>query len=242
MNEVIVPNEAKMIFAGMEPKDQMEAALVVASSLKGVMNSKPNPIEFHGKRYLEADDWQVLGTMCGVGFKTELSGEVEFSGYMGFKAKGYAIRISDGAVISEAEAVCVNDEPQWANKALSHMASMAQTRAMSKVAANCMRWIAVRAGYAGTPAEEMEGVFPDQEKPKRKAKPKKEVAEPAPASSDLISEKQAKRFYAIAKGNGYSVDEMTEYLQNMHGIDNPRELTKGEAYELACEWADTSKG
>ena len=63
-------------------------------------------------------------------------------------------------------------------------------------------------------------------------KPKAEV------SGDVVSEAQAKRFYAIAKGAGKTDDEMKDYLKEMFNIDSTKAIPK-DVYEDACAWAGT---
>src|SRR6185437_14382005 len=59
-------------------------------------------------------------------------------------------------VISSAEAMCLNDEPNWKSKPMFQLKSMAQTRACAKALRNVLAWVVVLAGYAPTPAEEMD--------------------------------------------------------------------------------------
>jgi len=64
----------------------------------------------------------------------------------------------DGKIVAEADSFCSTEEGKWKNKPFFQRASMAQTRAMGKALRLRHSWIVVMAGYAPTPAEEMEGV------------------------------------------------------------------------------------
>lgn len=62
---------------------------------------------------------------------------------------------------------------------------------------------------------------------------------PAPRTSGRkISEAQAKRFFAIAMGNGVTKPEMKDYLRSEFGIDSDRDLEVGEMYDKAIAWAE----
>jgi recombination protein RecT len=67
---------------------------------------------------------------------------------------------------------------------------------------------------------------PGQELPEEPERP------PAP-TGPVITEKQGKRFYAIAKGSGYSDEEIKQHLSWEYGIDSSREITK-DIYEEVC--------
>lgn len=62
---------------------------------------------------------------------------------------------------------------------------------------------------------------------------------PAPRTSGgrKVSEGQAKRFFAIAMGNGITKPEMKQYLKAEFGIEDDRELEIGEMYDKAIAWA-----
>ena len=53
--------------------------------------------------------------------------------------------------------MCMDDESKWSDKPLFQLRSMAQTRAQAKALRNVLAWVVVMAGYAPTPAEEMDG-------------------------------------------------------------------------------------
>ena len=61
------------------------------------------------------------------------------------------------------------------------------------------------------------------------------ASEDAPA--DSISEAQAKRFYAKAKGAGKSDDTIKDYLALTFNISRTAHIPKAR-YDEACEWAD----
>ena len=97
---------------------------------------------------------------------------------------------------------------------------MAQTRAQAKALRNVLAWVVVMAGYAPTPAEEMDGA----------ARGNSAVAQPQRKSakfekSDFITEAQQKRLFAIATEQGVSNDQVRAIL-NEYGFQFSREITK----------------
>lgn len=76
------------------------------------------------------------------------------------------------------------------------------------------------------------GIKPPQSK-SGEQKPSEVTSEPL-GSEPLISEAQGKRFYAIAKGSGYSDDEIHKWLVESYGIDSTKDIPKSK-YEEMCK-------
>jgi len=47
-------------------------------------------------------------------------------------------------------------------------------------------------------------------------------------SGAIISEPQAKRLYAIARGNGFTDEDLKAYLLEMYSIDSTRQILKSD--------------
>lgn len=138
------------------PEDLLLAARDAAQALERVikLNEKP-PLMFNGKRYLEYHHWQTIGKFYHNAVRTFDAQPVDIGGVVGFKARAEVFDEKTGCVVGGAEAYCLRDEPNWKTKPTFQLASMAQTRAASKALGNKFRYVAVVAGYEGTPAEEM---------------------------------------------------------------------------------------
>lgn len=130
----------------------------VVFKVKEFLESKEKKVFFNGKRYAEYDDFQYIGTFYGITVKTFDPHFVEIGGRKGFHAKAMLLR--EQLEVGRAEAFCMDDEPNWRNKPLFQLASMAQTRAAAKAYSNLFRPIVRMAGIEGTPAEEMESDAP----------------------------------------------------------------------------------
>jgi hypothetical protein len=120
---------------------------------------------------------------------------------------------------------------------------MAQTRACSKVLSNLFKWVAVMKGYQGTPAEEMpdgDGGGESSQQPQKKSASSGGNAQSAPAG-DVISEAQAKRMFAIARGAGLSGDQYADFLKR-HGYERDNQVKKSEYERLVAELEKGGKG
>jgi hypothetical protein len=59
---------------------------------------------------------------------------------------------------------------------------------------------------------------------------------PAPQSERVISEPQARRFYALWRESGKTKAQVKDYLLDTFGIDNDRQIPANK-YQAACDWA-----
>lgn len=90
------------------------------------------------------------------------------------------------------------------------------------------------------PAVAQAPVPPSQPAPRQAAPVQRPpVQQPRPQQVRVISEPQARRFYAICKQNGRSPEQVREYLQaRCGGITDDRQIPSAN-YEAACKWAET---
>ena len=182
-NELAVVSEVKFDLAlARAPKQVLAEAQEAAKALQTVISGKKNAVKFNGKHYLDFQDWQTCGRFYGVTAKVVSTEIVDIGGAVGFMARAEAISTQSGAVLSAADAMCLNDEPNWQKKPLFQLRSMAQTRACAKALRNVLAWVGVLAGYEATPAEEITG----EEHHKSEPIPGPEAAKPAP-SGDTVN-------------------------------------------------------
>lgn len=154
MSEIAV-YEQQDVMITREPDVVLNEARKAAKALKDVVSQKAKPVMMNGEQYLEFEDWQTVGKFYGVTAKVIQTAFIDYGNAQGFEAKAVAIR-PDGMEVSAAEAMCLNDEPNWKSKPLFQLRSMAQTRACAKALRNCLAWVVVLAGYRPTPAEEIQ--------------------------------------------------------------------------------------
>lgn len=141
-----------------DPSAVLQEAQRAAAALKDVIDRKAKPVRFNGETYLEFEDWQTVGRFYGITAKVVETCPVDFGETRGWEARAVALHAATGVEISAADSMCLNDEPNWRNKPLFQLRSMAQTRACAKALRNVLSWVVVLAGYRPTPAEELEGV------------------------------------------------------------------------------------
>jgi hypothetical protein len=213
------------------PEIVLEEAQRAAAAIAKVIEAKPRKVQFNGKTYLQFEDWQTLGRFYGVTAVARSTKFVEFGddeyAIRGFEATSDALLVSTGQIISSAEALCLSDESNWSSKPLFQLKSMAQTRACAKALRNVLAWVVVLAGYAPTPAEEMESETvssPHVSSPRRKSQT---IIEPA-----RISEAQQKRLFAMAREHDVDKDQVRSIIER-HGFEFSREITK-DKYKLIC--------
>lgn len=176
-NEMTVYDVNQDIVVARPPEVVLSEAKKAATALHGIVSNKPKKVMMNGEQYLEFEDWQTVGRFYGVTAKVMSTEFMDLGGVQGFLARAVALR-ADGAEISAAEAMCMNDEQNWKSKPLFQLRSMAQTRACAKALRNVLAWVVVLAGYKPTPAEEMDGINGD--KRGQVQEPKKKPAENKP--------------------------------------------------------------
>lgn len=141
------------------PIKQVEQAKIAAQALMSVISQKAKPVKFNDEQYLEFEDWQTVAQFYNHTVGTDWTKEVrEKDLIVGYDAKSI-LYDRNGLIVGGAESGCYKDEPNWKNKPLFQLKSMAQTRAMAKALRSKFGFVAVLAGFKPTPAEEMDGVF-----------------------------------------------------------------------------------
>jgi hypothetical protein len=178
--EIMAANEGFGLSIARPPEVVLQEARQAANALKDVVSKKEKPVIMNGQQYLEFEDWQTLAKFYGVTARVVNTNFIQLGTAQGFEAKADAIDARTGAIISSADAMCLNDEEKWSTRAkyewktvggervkdkvgetavpMFQLRSMAQTRACAKALRNVFAWVVVLAGYKPTPAEEMDGV------------------------------------------------------------------------------------
>lgn len=189
------------------PAEVIQEAQRAASVLKDVIEKKPHKIRFNNRQYLEFEDWQTVGRFYGVTARIRESKYVEYGDAKGFEAIADAVMVATGQVVSSAEAMCLNDEKNWKSRTLNQIRSMAQTRACAKALRNVLSWVVVLAGYAPTPAEEMDRDREGEEEEQQRVKNEKiDKLSNGDANAEIKS-----LLDGIAQGK---VDACFDYIQN----------------------------
>jgi hypothetical protein len=231
------PMEALSI--SREPGLVLEEARRAATALKQVIDGKKKKLTFHGETYLSNEDWLTVARFYGVTSRIRSAKYIEFgegdSKVAGFESVAEAFLVGSETVISTAESMCLNDEPNWSKKPLFQLKSMAQTRASSRVLRQVFGWVVVLAGYQPTPAEEMPLEAIGEDDQSYKAEYEKRTADQA----RNINAAEAKVFLAACNKGGKTKEQVQarfkllkiSRLSQMHYSD----------YEAELKWATLKK-
>ncbi len=168
-NEIVAvePSEMRLgIIPARTPHDVIVQATSIAKELAGIVKTNHLSRSIQGREYVYVEGWSTMGAMLGV-----LPREVTelFKSFEDGSCEGTVelIRISDGAVIGRASAFVGMDEKDhkgnltWGSRPMYARRSMCITRATGKAYRLGFSWIMGLAGYAPTPAEEMDFIEGD---------------------------------------------------------------------------------
>ena len=207
------------------PEEILAEAQKAASALQRVVSTKRKPVIFKGEQYLEFEDWQTLGRFYGYTTLVEWTRPVEFGDARGFEARAIAID-KNGNTASAAEAMCLNDEPNWKDKPLFQLRSMAQTRACAKALRNILAWVVILAGYRPTPAEEIEAI--------QELEPSESPPTPKPEGESegiFITPKQIAAIHTMASKLKLNLEDF--YKNEMqYRTTKTNQLTKAQASQV----------
>lgn len=109
---IVVNGKMGDISVSRPPEVVLSEAAKAAKALTQVLESKKKQVIFNGERYLEFEDWQMLGRFYGVTAKVKSTHFVSYGDIRGFEATAVALR-ADGMEISAADGSCFTDEEKW---------------------------------------------------------------------------------------------------------------------------------
>ena len=207
------------------PDEVLEEATRAAKALHDVIESKRSRLVLNGKTYLQFEDWQTLGRFYGVTAVCRVTKYVQFGEdeFMtrGFEATAEALLVGTNQIISSAEAICLDDESNWNGKPLFQLKSMAQTRACAKALRNILAWVVVLAGYAPTPAEEMDTSESGVASPRRRT----ELKVPNCDAKPTITFLQQKELFDLGVAKGWTRVQVMAFLGKL-GYEQPNEISQ----------------
>lgn len=152
--------------ATRSPQEIVTIAKERADVLMKIVNDKQLFTMIGDKKHLDAEAWQIICAFDNAHLVPEwtqpiLDGDGETVGY-----KARVNLLQHGAIIGAGEMSCGFEEFPCRGKEgmAKHRAAMsaAQTWAGAKAGRTKYAWVAVMAGFAPTPSEEMKGTEPDE--------------------------------------------------------------------------------
>lgn len=113
--------------------------------------------KIQGRKYVKVEGWQAIAVAHGCVASAENVERVNDEGMSGFRATGTVRRMSDGALISQAEGFVGDDETMWAKRPVYARRAMVQTRAISRACRSAFAHVVILidANLSTTPAEEV---------------------------------------------------------------------------------------
>jgi hypothetical protein len=201
--------------------------------------------DIQGRKYVCVEGWQAIAIAHGCAASSRDVDRVDG----GIRAVGEVRRMSDGALIAQAEGFVGEDEATWfggetisygKQKTLPKRAdyairAMAQTRAISRACRSAFAHVVVMmdAGLATTPAEEVpDGGFDNEQtatiKPATVTKP---AAQPV-----VITEAQRKEIMALAVPKGIDARAICERA----GVASIKEMP-ADVFDAAKNWVVRQK-
>ncbi len=137
----------------------VQIGATVANSLADIIKRKALYTTIQGRDYVRVEGWTTLGAIVGV-LPREVSVVRHDDGT--WEAVVELVRTDDGQVMGRASHIVAGDESPWNKRPAYAARSMAVTRATGRAYRLAYSWIMTLAGYEPTPAEEMEGLHPQQ--------------------------------------------------------------------------------
>jgi hypothetical protein len=185
-------------------------------------------MSLQGRKYVRVEGWQAIANAFGCVASAMNVERVD----TGFRAVGQVRRITDGAILAEAEGFVGDDEKKtWAGRPEYAKRAMAQTRAISRACRSAFGFVVVMmdANLETTPAEEMD-FSPPVDAVIRKARPARQVdgqADPAPRATEADMQRSR-----LAVNRAKDLATLLEHRDTVDGRLEGGFYTKGQADEL----------
>ena len=207
----------------------------VAGACKAIVGA--SCMQIQGRNYIKVEGWQAIAAAHGCTASADSVTTLEG----GIAAMATIRRLTDGAILGQAEGFVGDDETMWAKRPLYARRAMAQTRAISRACRSAFAHVvvAMNAGhgtnYSTTPAEEVpaDGFSDRQPAPARqvtheaKAQPAKTQAVALAWSAEQRSEAAKIAADIEAAGGGVDLAKIraeakgvppSDVIDAMHGL------------------------
>jgi hypothetical protein len=214
--------QTKALVVRREPAKVLAQAKNAAKMLHAIIAKKPDKVIINNKQYIQLEDWELLGHFYGLSCRVTRTERIEVEGVWGWKAHAEVYDISADSVVSEADAICLENEKNWQEKPNFQVASMAETRACAKAFRLCLSWIVVLAGYAPESAEETE----------EPTKPKSAESARASGKKGTATQPQINKIWGDAKKMGYKQEDINAIIKKKWGVESVKDLTVPQASTL----------
>jgi len=230
--ELATVNEQKAV----APTTMVEVASAKSAVLKDIVEKQGLSRNFGGKKnHLDYEAWVTIASLNACTLGVEWSRPIIVGDEVkGFEARAW-VRNAEGRELSTAEAECLFTERNWRGKPEFQLRSMAQTRACSKAARMVFSWYAVLAGYAATPAEEMDGATPPPATPTPASDveiiPEGEIVSDLPSEMDKVAIQKAairEMLEEMCSVSGKTLSDLIMEFTEFPDKDDPNKMVGGK--------------
>lgn len=207
------------------PAVTAEQALVAFQAYQDLATkilTKEDVQNIQGKEFKKKSYWRKCQRFFNLSMQIVNEVREEHNGYFMYKFVARATA-PNGAFV-EGTGTCSSNE-KGLMKTEHNTRAIAETRAKNRAIADLV-------AFGEVSAEEVESEPNGQSDNNPKSEPKQ--------SGNYISEKQAKRLFALLHSNNKSPDQLKEYMKAIHGIEHTKDIIKGEMAEDIEAWI-TSK-
>ena len=216
----------------------------VAGACKAIVGA--SCMQIQGRNYIKVEGWQAIAAAHGCTASADSVTTLEG----GIAAMATIRRLTDGAILGQAEGFVGDDETMWAKRPLYARRAMAQTRAISRACRSAFAHVvvAMNAGhgtnYSTTPAEEVpaDGFSDRQPAPERDAHQKAKSytvepqpeAQPSPSAWNAEQRTEAARIAKEIEAAGGGVD-LAKIRARAKGVPAAEVLDAMASLLLRCE-------
>lgn len=144
---------SKELQLGNYDLDKPQGLVEFANVLKKAVVEKDLFSKIQGKNYVNVEGWQFAGLAMGIVPVVKRVDRQTIEGEIRYRAEVELVRFKDGSVVGAGVGIC-SDKEKSDRRDEYAIASMAQTRAISRAYRNGFGWLMKMAGYETTPAEE----------------------------------------------------------------------------------------
>lgn len=192
-------DNSHQVIVQAEPAQVIATVNNVAGACKAIVGA--SCMQIQGRNYIKVEGWQAIAAAHGCTASADSVTPVEG----GIAATATIRRLTDGAILGQAEGFVGDDEGMWAKRPLYARRAMAQTRAISRACRSAFAHVvvAMNAGfgtdYSTTPAEEVpaEG-FNDRQAPRQPSPSARPATAPAAAQATAWTAEQKAEAKGIA--------------------------------------------
>lgn len=114
----VIARPTQDLTAGRNPTAIIAEARERAKALKGIVDAIPESkkVMMNGEQYLELEHWQTCGKFYNLTAQVAWTKPIDVGGAQGWEARADVVDGNTGAIVSSAEAMCLNDEEKWSTR------------------------------------------------------------------------------------------------------------------------------